>query len=57
MPYGLRCPKRYPLQMIQISLRNDENGEYNDDSENNVDGETDAEKITRLGARPTSYSS
>jgi len=23
----------------------------------NVDGETDAEKITRLGARPTSYSS
>ena len=24
---------------------------------NNVDGETDAEKITRLGARPTSYSS
>ena len=26
-----------------------------DDS--NVDGETDAEKITRLGARPTSYSS
>ena len=25
--------------------------------DNNVDGETDAEKITRLGARPTSYSS
>lgn len=24
---------------------------------NNVDGETEAEKITRLGARPTSYSS
>jgi len=24
---------------------------------NTVDGETDAEKITRLGARPTSYSS
>ena len=40
MPYGLRRPKRYPLQMIQISLRNDENGENNDDSENNVDGET-----------------
>ena len=40
MLYGLRRPKRYPLQMIQISLRNDENGENNDDSENNVDGET-----------------
>ena len=40
MPYGLRRPKRYPLQMVQISLRNDENGENNDDSENNVDGET-----------------
>ena len=25
--------------------------------DNNVPGETDAEKITRLGARPTSYSS
>jgi hypothetical protein len=25
--------------------------------DDNVDGETDAEKITRLGARPTSYSS
>ena len=25
--------------------------------DNNVNGETDAEKITRLGARPTSYSS
>jgi hypothetical protein len=25
--------------------------------DNNVDSETDAEKITRLGARPTSYSS
>ena len=25
--------------------------------DNNVDGETEAEKITRLGARPTSYSS
>jgi hypothetical protein len=25
--------------------------------EDNVDGETDAEKITRLGTRPTSYSS
>jgi hypothetical protein len=25
--------------------------------DNNVDGETDAEKITRLGARPTSYTS
>ena len=24
---------------------------------NNIDGETEAEKITRLGARPTSYSS
>ena len=25
--------------------------------DNNVDGETEAEKISRLGARPTSYSS
>ena len=25
--------------------------------DNNVDGETDAEKITRLGVRPTSYTS
>ena len=29
-------------------------GEWDD---NNVDGETEAEKITRLGPRPTSYSS
>ncbi len=27
------------------------------DNNNNVEGETEAQKITRLGARPTSYSS
>ena len=31
--------------------------QYNWDNNNNVEGETSEQKITRLGARPTSYSS
>jgi hypothetical protein len=41
--------------LVQIQVEWDDNILY--DSENNVVSETEAEKIARLGARPTSYSS
>ncbi len=45
------------LEKLQRDWDNDNSGDVYDDDRNLVSEETETEKITRLGARPTSFSS
>tara|TARA_R110000868_G_scaffold146691_1_gene367627 strand:- start:1118 stop:1525 length:408 start_codon:yes stop_codon:yes gene_type:complete len=45
------------LAQLQVNWDNDNSGNTYDENKNLISEETETQKITRLGARPTSYSS